>query len=633
MNYIVHYEACALLFLLYITIRYFTNKQFPSDKNKIFGVLCIIGCLDLTFDILGSLSLMYPQYFSLWNIAMLNTLFYVIRSFLPCILFFYVLSLLNCLKTLSKQRLLIYMFPALILSFAYIFNYINHWAFSIEQNQFIFYSPGNSIYFLAVLYFLGSIFYTWKYHQNTSKKRVFNLYFCFALLVFSMIMQIIFPSLLFIGVGITLSLMIMYFTITTPEEMMDPLTDSFNYEALSLFLKELLIDQRQFHIIAIDIHEMSIINQMFGIETGDQFLQKIVKYLSKYHSWVFRVMGTRFVIIDLLNDDIMESVYTIKGRFNEPWIINDSLISAHTTICYSIDKMYMKKAEDVILLIENTFHDEYKKGNKGKIISIDNQQYNNLNRKILIEKILKESLIKEDNFELYIQPFYDMKKQGFYHGEILIRLFDDHYGEISPAEFIPIAEKSGMIIDIDHLVLKKICTYLSDHPELKEYGIDSIHINLSAVEFMSKHLPETIHSFFKGLCIDKSMIVFEITETAASASHDILENTMSVLKKEGFRFSLDDFGKGYANMTEALSLPFDIIKLDKSLLDSESQFFFDLIKMFNNLDLEIVVEGVENERQINMLKKHYIDQIQGYYYAKPFPLKDYTTWIEKICHN
>ena len=212
------------------------------------------------------------------------------------------------------------------------------------------------------------------------------------------------------------------------------------------------------------------------------------------------------------------------------------------------------------------------------------------------------------------QPIYDVNKKKFNHFESLIRLANEELGYVGPAEFIPIAENFGLANDIDFFVLHQTCCFLQRNPQ-----IESLEINISCAEFFNNP-SERFMKIINGYGIDPSRIILEITETIAVKYPSKTKEFMHDLGQYGIKFAMDDFGSGYSNIARFITLPFSVAKLDKSLLGEQeniSIFFDSAVTLFKNLNIPIVIEGVETEKQLKLAKDKKIEYIQGYYFSKP----------------
>ena len=225
-----------------------------------------------------------------------------------------------------------------------------------------------------------------------------------------------------------------------------------------------------------------------------------------------------------------------------------------------------------------------------------------------------------------------MEKNRVTSAEALLRLIDPEDGFIPPNEFIPIAEKNGTIIQIGEIVLEKVFRFMKEQ-DLKKLGIEYIEINLSVVQCMQKELADTVLALIRRYGIEMNMVNLEITETAANNSPKMLLKNMQALSDEGITFSMDDFGTGYSNISAIISMPLNIIKLDKSLIDMASshqkgkEVLSSTAAMVKKLGFKMVAEGIEEKEQVEMLRPLGIHYIQGYYFSRPLPEAQFLEYL------
>ncbi|MCI1990227.1 MAG: EAL domain-containing protein [Oscillospiraceae bacterium] len=245
-------------------------------------------------------------------------------------------------------------------------------------------------------------------------------------------------------------------------------------------------------------------------------------------------------------------------------------------------------------------------------------------RRDQLENLLSHAL-KNDRFLIYYQPLYTVSDGKFTEAEALLRLKDADGKFVPPDEFIPVAERSGLIVDIGGMVLDKVCRYIRELLSCR-VDIDSISVNLSVVQLMQDDVVERLLGIIRRNGISPNRIVLEVTESTLISNYAVVGEKIRRLSAAGIQFALDDFGTGYSNITNVIDLPFDGIKLDKSLIwDSVvnercSVMIRDLTRTFKNISLGVTAEGVETQAHDRFARLCGCDKIQGYRYAKPLPV-------------
>ena len=236
-------------------------------------------------------------------------------------------------------------------------------------------------------------------------------------------------------------------------------------------------------------------------------------------------------------------------------------------------------------------------------------------------------------FSVFYQPIYDTKTGRFASAEALLRLRDPKYGYISPAVFIPIAEKNGSIHAIGSFVLEEVIKFIASD-DFAPLDVDYIEINLSVMQCLRSDLATEIITLATKYNVDPSRVNLEITETASGYSQSKLYGNINTLSQHGFSFSLDDFGTGYSNLMRIASLPLNIVKLDRVFVLMEESgghhvIIKNLIEMLKNMKLKVLVEGVETEEMVDSFTRMGVDEIQGFYYSKPLTKSAYIRFIRE----
>ena len=237
--------------------------------------------------------------------------------------------------------------------------------------------------------------------------------------------------------------------------------------------------------------------------------------------------------------------------------------------------------------------------------------------------ILKEK-IADRSFEMYYQPIYSVADGAFSYAESLMRIPNSPMGPIYPSEFIPIAEETGLIIDITYIMLEKVCRFINRLLE-KGIPIQSIHVNFSAIQFSQTDLKEKVLEIIRENQTPMSAIKIEFTESTLAENTQVVSKFAVEMEKHGIKMGLDDFGTGYSNIASVINIPFGTVKLDKSLVwvseknKKSALAVKNLSHTFQELGMTVVAEGVETEEQRKLVVDFGIDQIQGFYYAKPMP--------------
>lgn len=319
----------------------------------------------------------------------------------------------------------------------------------------------------------------------------------------------------------------------------------------------------------------------------------------------------------------------IQKRFEQPWKISGTEYTLHTGLgCAVADS----GDEEQKLLDQLDFAVAYSQEHRlRKPVCLDQELQERFERRAYVMEQLRRAL-KQDRLQIYFQPVYDCRTNRFTSAETLVRLWDENGNYISPGEFIPLAERHGLIDEISWAVLRKVCTFLKENPSLP---LNAVSVNFSVQEIENAAWSRRLLEFLRANQSDRTKICIEITERTMTENPQVMEQLMQELKKENVTFYLDDFGIGYSNLSSLLQLPFEVVKLDSSLIEgigTEKKIYEmvrHLIEMLHNAGFEIVAEGVETEEQVRIAREISVDRIQGYYYAKPMSKENLLRFLQE----
>ncbi len=243
--------------------------------------------------------------------------------------------------------------------------------------------------------------------------------------------------------------------------------------------------------------------------------------------------------------------------------------------------------------------------------------------KTTLERYLRRAII-EDQFVMHYQPLAVLRDGRVCCLEALIRWNDPARGLIPPAEFIPPAEESGLIVAIGNVVLERACAQMAAWQERAGPGL-RLAINLSIRQFYQRDLCEQLEAILARTGLPASALELELTESTAMSDPVRAVETMRAIRKLGIRLVVDDFGTGYSSLSYLKRLPIDAVKIDKTFIDDilhdrdDATIVTSIIAMAHNLGLEVTAEGVENAEQLTFLSEHGCDMVQGYHLSRPLP--------------
>jgi len=384
--------------------------------------------------------------------------------------------------------------------------------------------------------------------------------------------------------------------------------------------------QRKFAILFIDLDRFKIINDTLGHDAGDQLLQEIATRLKqslRTVDVVGRLGGDEFVI---LIEEVSESnhIATVAHKLLTGIMKPITLMGQENRITASIGiSMYPKDALDEQSLMKNADIAMYMAKEEGK----NNYQFYSADiqskslERLSIETNLRFAL-ERNELSLHYQAKVDFKTDMITGVEALLRWQNPYLGSVTPTQFIPVAEETGLIVPIGRWVLKTAC---AQNVAWQKQGLPvvSIAVNLSLRQFIDNALLDDIRTALNDSGMAPNLLELEITESMVMHDPAHIISILAKIKSLGVRLAIDDFGTGYSSLAQIKHFPVDTLKVDRSFIrnipqDAEDKAITEaIIAMGKTLSLTVVAEGVETEEQMNFLKEHSCDEMQGYYFSKP----------------
>lgn len=601
----------------------------PTLRDQLFQVCFLVTFCAMTSNILSTVMIMHYETVPLLLTWLVTMIYYLLTPMMGMIYFLYSTSVIYGDQKNLKKIISFGSIPGLVYIFLVLVNPFFKELFDINRLEG--YTQGNLVaatYIIFYVYCAMSVFVV-LINRKLVSPQIYRILVSFPLIaVIVIIFQQFFPSVILSGSAATSALLIIYLHLQNKQISMDYLTNVPN-RFVMLNMMELMLKRpgtQNFAVLVVSLRNFRDINTSYGQSTGDLFLKKVCDYLCTFvpRDNVYRFSGDEFAI--LLKGGKVENLNELSEeialRMERPWQVNDyqCVIPAAMGIAYYPSSA--QTLEEIINALEYAVF-RAKSGKSGNICYCDQQMISELRRKNQIIQILKE-LLHTGDFELYYQPIVSLDSGRFLYAESLMRIPNSPIGPIYPNEFIPIAEETGLIIELTYLILEKVCWFVN---KMLAAGIPikAVHVNFSAVQFNDQalvqkvlHIIETNHTPF-------SAIKIEFTESAIAENAQTVTAFACEMKKRGILMGLDDFGTGYSNIATVIGIPFNTMKLDKSLINSamESEKSATVVKnltrTFKDLNMTVIAEGVENEAQNAMVKDCGIDQVQGYFYSKPMP--------------
>jgi diguanylate cyclase (GGDEF)-like protein/PAS domain S-box-containing protein len=398
------------------------------------------------------------------------------------------------------------------------------------------------------------------------------------------------------------------------------------------------IDKRKLTLFHLDMDRFKYINETLGQEIGDKLLQEISHRLNQSADdtkIVSRIGGDEFLLLLPSMQTMEHSISiakTLLQAIEQPYLLDGYELYITTSIGISI---YPDDGRDSLTLLKSS---EIALGRAKETGKNSYQIYSaSMNAETFKKFELKNGLpraLKENEFFLHYQPRVNPKTNKIVNMEALIRWNHPTLGVVSPSEFIPLIEGSGLIVQVGEWVLRNACKQNKEW-QLKGLPPLPISINFSVHQFMIQDFSDKIMQIINETGLDPKWIEVEITEETLIENKDKMAMLIKDLKKLGVKVCIDDFGTGYSSLHYLSQFEIDTLKIDKSFIHNMSgdvrvsKVMKAIISLAKDLEIQVVAEGVETHEQLNFLLKHSCNEVQGFLYCEPLPGKDIEDLLKK----
>lgn len=494
------------------------------------------------------------------------------------------------------------------------------------------------LYITSMVYMLIGFIVVMKYRSRLTRKSLISIIAIFPIVVVSALRQLFVPEVPIEMFANSMGLLFAALFIQSPEQMVSSATGLNKITRYIEDVRNSLDNGLNISIVMISLVNDKTLRGMIGVVEYHKLLRCVADELvamgqSKRYNLEWYYLGNgmfRCIMDQKVADQAEEFADYINEKLKKGHIYNDMLINLLANICITRCPEDIDNVDDVMRFGAELSDMEY----TGQIIHAKDIYRKDHYDLIKDLDMVIDSAFMEGRFEVYYQPIYSIDKKKYNSAEALLRLRDEKYGYVRPDIFIPAAEKSGMIHKIGRFVLEEVCRFIvSDR--FKELGLDYVEVNLSVIQCMSSELAGDVKKIMDKYNVSSNQLNLEITETAAAYAQTTMMNNIEKLTSEGILFSLDDFGTGYSNMKRIASMPFYIVKLDKTFTEmNENDKMIKVVKntisMVRDMNMRILVEGVETKESFKEFETLGVDYIQGYYFSKPLPLEKFVNEVRRI---
>lgn len=623
-NFSIGFDVCAIVICAVIMANYYSGKRIHTRTEKLFQGLMI----SLLFSAVTNLICVLFAFWSaapLWLDYIVVMVMVIAVHAVGIIFMLYVVS--ECYENMQLPKSFTIISVAIIIITG----------ISVAVYGFNGLMPaGSADIIIAIMYavhyvaLLTGVLYVFVNRRALSRRRQVNIFIFIAFNIVATIIQT-FTSAQVTAFALSVAVMMIFATLRNPKDEIDRLTQTFNVQAFKDFVRLRISSRRTFYLFIWSIRNIAALNALWGQgsetvikEAADRFNKMTDKT-----TYVYRIGEAQFAILLNSREQCGKFEQKYAQFVGSNFYIGDVVVPVDNFAVLIPFREVATKYGDIESILK--FYKD-RPGGKGEIIRAAREAVESVERREKVDYAIQKAL-RLHAFQVYYQPIYDLDKGCFDCCEALVRLKDDELGFIPPDEFIPISESNGTIVEVGREVITEVCKFIKDYrPE--ELGIKFIDVNLSIIQCLQPGVIGDIKHILKLYDVPRGMVNLEITETASAKSYALLQEHLDELHSNGFTISLDDFGTGFSSVEFLINFPFDIVKLDRSLVWAymKEQKYETILQhympMLHSLGTKIVAEGVETKEMVEALDELGCDYLQGYYYSKPLPKEDFVAFLK-----
>lgn len=636
MNYNYSYEMASCIVMCLLMVHFIAYRQFPLKRTRLFLIFLIGSVLDSAVNLLlGGI------YYSGAEVPegikhILAFAFFAFQGFNYYLFYYYSLFCCELQKKERRKLAVAGSLPAFVLGGLLLLTPFKQYLYFFDENGIM--HQGNAYLFSYVnnaAYLIMEVVILIMGNKRIRKYTKIVIGFYTFLAMGAILIQIICIEIRLEGLVRVIILLLLYFSMQNQGEMTDYTSKLGNRKALKSMIRSYMDDKEPLTIIYVRISKMNSLRMAMGNKSSHDLTELLGRFFrecgSKYYS--FRVETNDFTIIVPKNKQLVyEKIDQIQKRFDKVWKIdNMELKLIPETIVFDYPEHFVNLEElwdmrDYML----RYLEEHKQSNA---LVADDSLMAEYHKEIKVEHALNEAA-KNNTIEVVYQPIYSIKDGRVTAAEALARLRDETGKYISPMEFIPLAEKSNMIVELGYLIFEKVCIFIQEEiltrPEL---GIDHIHVNLSTIQCIQEDMADRFIMIMKEHNVPPAMIEFEVTETITMTFTNLMLEHMEKLMNVGAHFSLDDYGTGSSNCSYLIDFSFRTVKFDKNMMaayfhsETANIIIGNEIATVDMLGLDIVAEGIETEEEYRKLRQTKVNYIQGYYFSRPLEPDEFVAYV------
>ena len=639
---IIYFDICAIPLFLMILFVCHSRRMIRGNANQLFITLVLLSLFSALADLGMEIADNAAPLSEAGRLAcgVCTYVYLALRNATNAVLLLFLLELTKTTFLLKNKWVrLAFCLPYACILILLAQNPFTHSAFTITAE--VGYARGPlllAFYGIALIYGIVGLAYCIYSRRYLPRAKWVSLLTVYILVHLAVLVQFFRPEILVEMFCTALAEMLIMLSVMRPEERMDSEVGMLSWATCQTDLRNILLSGEHVQIVVIRMLNSREIRSYLGDHRYNRFLASVAGGIRAMR-WerrhrielYFERPGTVYLIAEddgTGAEDVGERLLAeVGGRIRQ---FSERGVRFEPRVCLVRCPDDLDNAKDILSLAHMFQRLDSSRQTAFRASEIVRS------RAFAVEARIDEILgraIRENHVEMYYQPIFDVRAGGFRSAEALARILDPEFGLVSPAVFIPAAEKLGFMIPLGDAVLEQVFRFLSQH-DPRALGLDFVEINLSVAQCMESGLPGKLRALQEKYGVDPSVINLEITETTFETVSEIVLENIAELVRMGYSFALDDYGIGYSSIQRVTRLPLKLVKIDKSMLDESAtengrKILEHTLRMMQSIGKQLVAEGAETREAVDMLRDMNCDYIQGYYYSRPLPADEFVRFLNE----
>ncbi len=630
-NYVYQYEIAALIYMAVILWLFLSLKDFPLETNTYFKYLLISAIVCTVADLCSLTFLDRPSPLPLAVRYIILILYYTPNMF--CIIFYCLMSL-SMTKRYQQNIHWKYLLTngiAAVDTFFVLTSPFTKWMYYLDENNTLQHGPLMGVRYGVSFVLLFLIVADLIRHQRLLTKLQKQVAYCYTVsVIVGLVVMIINSRILAINFSISVALLLGYLALKSPSDSKDEDTGAGNLQDFRNAMNAYFRARNEFSLMCVEYESFDYYEKVLGSKYTKDIAKVLAERISStvQRNLLYRISRKRFAVL-LPHKDPQIKAYAadLIQSAGEALDLQGISVKLEPSICVLHSPESIAYVEDVDDAIDYAFKERKHSGKSVEPFSPEESVIVKKRRDQAILRVLKRA-VNSNEFQVVFQPIFSSSSNKYTYAEAFARLSDQTLGDIAPAEFIPLAEKNGLIVRIGEIVLDNVCRFIHDHVR-EGSGFEGISVNLSPIQCMQFDFADKTIAVMEKYKVPPHMIEFELTAETMSHVHETFTPNMERLSSLGIRFTIDNYAVNMADAPLLTAIPLSNIKISRVVTDKiiESDRLVPAMKgsisSLKDLGYHVIATGIETAETAEQFKTFGCDYLQGFYYSTPLKGDDF----------